>query len=202
VLVNGDPVALQRDQARAATEAAAATLTLGAVGRDPGRRHTPGVAVPEGVVSAITSARADTALNCRWEPPEPARQAPTATGLTPRAQTVLDQVRATFGDLPVGGFDPAGVDDGHGARSTHYEGRAVDVFFRPVTEEGTTAGWVLSQWLVAHADDLTVQFVIFDDHVWGVRQSSRGWQDYLVPEPADEILRHLDHVHVDVLRGG
>ena len=32
----------------------------------------------------------------------------------------------------LGGFDPDGVSSGHVEGSTHYEGRAIDVFFRPV----------------------------------------------------------------------
>lgn len=29
----------------------------------------------------------------------------------------------------------------------------------------------------------------------------KGRQTYEAPEPANDILRHRDHVHVDVLRG-
>ena len=82
-----------------------------------------------------------------------------------------------------------------------YEGRAVDWFFRPVSAPQLDRGWLLSQWLVAHADRLEVQHVIFDDHVWSVRSSAAGWRDYRTPEGASEVLRHRDHVHMDVLRG-
>ena len=207
VVVDGAPVPLSHDQARAATAEAARGLggqdAGPAEGAGPGDGgEASGVELPAGVVEAVRSARADTALTCRVSAAEPAPEETTGSGLTPRAQEVLDAVRAEFGEVPVGGFAPGGVGSGHGEESTHYDGRAVDVFFRPVTEENLDAGWVLSQWLVARADALTVQYVIFDDHFWGVRGSGRGWQDYRAPGGSDDpVLRHLDHVHVDVLRG-
>ncbi|KUG61968.1 hypothetical protein AVL61_11275 [Kocuria rosea subsp. polaris] len=126
----------------------------------------------------------------------------TGTGLTPRAERLRAAMTEVFGAQSLGGFAPGGVDHGHGAESTHYDGRAVDVFFRPVTEENRRAGWLLAHWLVAHAEDLDVQYVIFDDRFWSAHSSRGQWRDYDAPEPGNEILRHLDHVHVDVLRGG
>jgi len=71
-----------------------------------------------------------------------------------------------------------------------------------VTEENRRQGWILAHWLIAHAEDLDIQYVIFDDRFWSVHSSSGQWHSYDAPEPGNEILRHLDHVHVDVLRGG
>jgi hypothetical protein len=126
----------------------------------------------------------------------------TATGLTPRAERVRTEMTEVFGEQSVGGFAPGGVGQGHGGDSTHYDGRAVDVFFRPVTEENRREGWLLAHWLVAHADDLDLQYVIFDDRFWSAHLARGQWHPYDAPEPANEILRHLDHVHVDVLGGG
>ena len=124
------------------------------------------------------------------------------TGLTPRAEQLRKAVTEVFGDQSLGGFAPGGIDRGHGAESAHYDGRAIDIFFRPVTEENRREGWLLAHWLVAHAEDLDVQYVIFDDRIWSAHSPRGQWQDYDAPEPGNEILRHLDHVHVDVLRGG
>ncbi|MFF0989654.1 hypothetical protein [Kocuria nitroreducens] len=126
----------------------------------------------------------------------------TGTGLTPRAEQLRRAMTEVFGEQSLGGFAPGGVDQGHGAESTHYDGRAVDVFFRPVTEENRREGWLLAHWLVAHAEDLDVQYVIFDDRFWSAHSPRGQWRDYDAPDPGNEILRHLDHVHVDVLRGG
>ncbi len=126
----------------------------------------------------------------------------TASGLTPRAEQVRVAMTEVFGEQSLGGFAPGGVGQGHGEESTHYSGRAVDVFFRPVSEENRRAGWLLAHWLVAHATDLKIQYVIFDDQFWSTRLGRAQWHDYDSPDPNNEILRHLDHVHVDVLRGG
>lgn len=196
IVVDGQRVALEHDQAQAATQAAADRLTGSGTGDGE-----QGADLPPGVVDAIGSARHDTALTCRSSAPQVQAQDLTETGLTPRAQQLREAVEAHVGELPIGGFAPGGVDSGHGAESTHYEGRGIDYFYRPITEDNRDRGWVLSQWLVAHAHELTVQYVIFDDHWWGVRQSSGGWQPYRSGDGANEVLRHLDHVHVDVLRG-
>lgn len=125
-----------------------------------------------------------------------------ANGLTQRAGRVLRDVERAFGEQSTGGFAPGGVDDGHMKGSAHYEGRAVDVFFRPITPENRRRGWALAHYLVAHADRLQIKTVIFDDRIWseGIR-SEQGWRDYDPPSRsgAQAILEHRDHVHVDVL---
>ncbi len=126
----------------------------------------------------------------------------TETGLTPRAEQMRTAMTEVFGNQSLGGFAPGGVGQGHGGESTHYDGRAIDIFFRPVTEENRREGWMLAHWLVAHAEELDIQYVIFDDRFWSAHISRGQWHDYEAPAPANEILRHLDHVHVDVLDGG
>lgn len=123
------------------------------------------------------------------------------SGLTPRAEQVRDAMAEVFGEQPLGGFTPGGFDYGHGEDSTHYDGRAIDIFFRPVTEENRRAGWRLAHWLMAHADDLHIQYIIFDDRIWSAHSLRGAWGAYQAPDPSNPILRHLDHVHVDVLGG-
>jgi hypothetical protein len=127
------------------------------------------------------------------------------SGLTPRAAAVRRDLERAFGPQSLGGFAPGGVRDGHMPGSAHYDGRAIDVFFRPVDEENNRRGWAMAQYLVAHAERLAIDHVIFDDRIWseGLR-SERGWRDY---DPGDSsgdraVLEHRDHVHVDVQAGG
>jgi hypothetical protein len=133
-----------------------------------------------------------------------AKQRPRANGLTRRADAVRKDVRRSFGDLPLGGFAPGGVRDGHQEGSTHYDGRAVDIFVRPVNEANKRTGWAIAQYLVAHADRLDIQHVIFDARIWSAgTRSAQGWRDY---DPGDRpgdraVLEHRDHVHVDVYEG-
>ncbi len=133
-----------------------------------------------------------------------ARQRPRDNGLTRRADAVRRDVTRAFGDLPLGGFAPGGVREGHQEGSTHYEGRAVDIFVRPINEANNRTGWAVAQYLVAHADRLEIQTVIFDGRIWTARRSAEGWRDYDPPDrPGDRaVLEHRDHVHVDVHEGG
>jgi hypothetical protein len=122
-------------------------------------------------------------------------------GLTERATAVRADLVRTFGDLPMGGFAPGGVTEGHMPGSAHYEGRAVDVFVRPVSVANKRRGWAIASYLVGQADRLGISTVIFDDRVWRVSRSEDGWLDYEVPSGSRgdrSILEHRDHVHVDV----
>jgi hypothetical protein len=124
----------------------------------------------------------------------------TDSGLTRRADVVRQELGEVFDDPPLGGFAPGGVSTGHMVGSAHYEGRAVDVFVRPVSAENKIRGWAMAQYLVAMADRLSVRTVIFDDRIWTADRSGEGWRDYDPPESSGDraILEHRDHVHVDV----
>ena len=127
----------------------------------------------------------------------------TESGLTTRADVVRREVRSVFGSLPLGGFEPGGVSTGHMQGSAHYDGRAVDVFFRPVTRANKVRGWAEAHYLVAHADRLAVETVIFDGRIWTARRGLQGWREY-APDTSGRsaevaaVLEHRDHVHVDV----
>jgi hypothetical protein len=129
-----------------------------------------------------------------------------ADGLTPRAEAVRTAIIAAYGGLPLGGFAPGGVTSGHMAGSAHYEGRAIDVFFRPINDGNKIRGWSLAHFLVANAARLHIEHVIFDKRIWTAgRESQNGWRDYTPPELTGHesastlaILEHRDHVHVDV----
>jgi hypothetical protein len=95
------------------------------------------------------------------------------------------------------------VGTGHISGSAHYDGRAIDVFFRPVDAQSKRSGWAVAHWLVAHADRLGIATVIYDARIWTSRRSSQGWRDYTHPsgDTSNDVLMHRDHVHVDVVRG-
>lgn len=126
------------------------------------------------------------------------------SGLTARGEVLRRQMRGAFDDLPMGGFAGGRVSTGHIDNSSHYEGRAIDVFFRPYTDRAEARrGWVLAQWLVARADRLRVLSVIYRDRIWTVWASFAGWRRYVHPsgDTRNPVLRHLDHVHTAVLGG-
>jgi hypothetical protein len=191
-------VGLDRDEAQLATTAVAL------LARGMEAPETAGI--DEAALRRLAEGPAEDAgpsLTCRGSAPgDLLEQQLGAAGLTLRAEQLREAMTGVFGDQSLGGFAPGGVGQGHGADSTHYDGRAIDILFRPVTEENRRQGWILAHWLIAHAEDLDIQYVIFDDRFWSVHSSSGQWHNYDAPEPRNEILRHLDHVHVDVLRGG
>lgn len=200
-------VALDQHEAERAATAAASVV----------RRSGDDAAARKAVAKVVSASSADTraiadaltgrtpaALSCRHggsSTAEPDRL--DSRGLTGRAEAVRQDVVKAFGALPLGGFAPGGVRSGHMPGSAHYEGRAIDVFFRPVNARNKVHGWALAQYLVAHARRLAIDTVIFDARIWTARRAGEGWRDYRVdtsgmsPEVV-RVLEHRDHVHVDV----
>jgi hypothetical protein len=125
-------------------------------------------------------------------------------GLTPRALRVRADLRRVFGPLPLGGYAPGGVTTGHMAGSAHYEGRAIDVFVRPINADNKRRGWAIASYLLANARRLHVDHLIFDKRIWSAGpRSEKGWRAY---DPGNgpgnrATLEHRDHVHVDVVAG-
>lgn len=124
----------------------------------------------------------------------------------PRARRLRAAWTDVFGPLTAGGFARGGVSSGHVDGSAHYDGRAIDVFFRPLgNAEQHRRGWVFAQWLVAHAPEHHVLSVIFDDHIW-TSWAAAAWRDYVHPgasfaDRGSAVLRHREHVHVAVESG-
>lgn len=224
ITVAGEPVGLSSAQAQDAT-------TLAAVTRRDGRTQqamagvlaqvldgADGALGPDAAAALLRSGRADGGslslarallgygserLACRLTAGRVDRQEEGPSGLTPRADRARAALVAAFGPLPLGGFAPGGVRDGHVEGSAHYEGRAVDAFFRPVTERNRQRGWTAAQWAVAHAEELEVDVVIFDRRLWSAARAQEGWRPYRHPsgDTTNPVLLHLDHVHLDVLEG-
>ena len=224
--VGGQEVGLSRAQARDATTLAAVTRRDGLTQQHLADALGAALEDAEGSLTAAGAARAlladapraDAAtfslgrallgygtdrLTCDADVEPVARQTEGDGGLTPRAERAKDALLAVSGRLPLGGFAPGGVRDGHIAGSAHYEGRAVDVFYRPVTDRNRQRGWTAAQWLVAHADELDLAVVIFDRQLWSAARAGEGWRPYRHPSgnTTNPVLLHLDHVHVDVQRG-
>ncbi|MBD8870296.1 hypothetical protein IE331_11735 [Nocardioides sp. MJB4] len=157
------------------------------------------------LASALTGNSPDGRFTCvvRHDGEEEADDLDEA-GLTTRAGRVRRDLEQAFGDLTLGGFEPEGVSSGHMPGSAHYDGRAIDVFFRPVGPENRRRGWALAYYLVAHAERLEVDHVIFDGRIWGSgRRSEQGWRAYEPDTDGSDaataaVLEHRDHVHVDV----
>ncbi len=148
------------------------------------------------LASALTG-YSDAAYTCSVEAQDQTGQRLGREGLTARADAVRSDLLRVFGSLPMGGFTPGGVATGHAKGSAHYEGRAIDVFVRPVTPDTTRMGWAIASYLVGNAARLRIATIIFADRIWTAAKSDDGWRAYDAPG-TDATSRHLDHVHVDV----
>ncbi|MBA2446198.1 MAG: hypothetical protein H0V49_12825 [Nocardioidaceae bacterium] len=154
------------------------------------------------VASALTG-NSQGAFTCVVEGLDAAERAPGGNGLTKRADALRRDLDMAFGELAL---EPGGVTTGHMEGSAHYDGRAIDILFRPVDAEMRRRGWVVAHYLVANARRLDVEHVIFDDQIWTSGDGSEdGWKGYDPPGLSQDdsaerrvILEHRDHIHVDV----
>jgi hypothetical protein len=157
------------------------------------------------VLASALTGESWAALHCvQTDEPDTTSARLDDAGLTRRAAVVRRDIEQVFGPQSLGGFAPGGVSDGHMPGSAHYDGRAVDIFFRPITEANKDRGWAVAHYLVAHAERLDIRTVIFDGRIWTAGwRSADGWRPYR-PDTAGRdaaavaVLEHRDHVHVDV----
>ena len=118
------------------------------------------------LASALTG-NSPRAFSCRLggEPDEAGTDL-TGSGLTARAEDVRLALGACSATSRSAGSRPAGVTTGHMEGSAHYEGRAIDVFVRPVNPTNRVRGWAVAHYLVSQADRMGIRTVIFDDRIW------------------------------------
>ena len=99
---------------------------------------------------------------------------------------------ASSGDLSLGGFAPGGVTTGHMEGSAHYEGRAVDVFVRPVDdgEPAARAGRSRSTSSPTPSGSASTTSSSTTGSGRAGRRSEEGWRDY--DAPVDGVDRRGD----------
>lgn len=80
--------------------------------------------------------------------------------------------------------------------SVHGTGRAIDIMIKPVSgKANSAAGDKIANWLVTHAEEIGVQYVIWNRTSWN--GSTGKSKNYTGPNP------HIDHIHAEVNeRGG
>ena len=152
------------------------------------------------------SGNSKAAFTCVVDEPDVDEEPMRANGLTQRANAVRRQLDRAFGRLADGRLcRPGGVTNGHMKGSAHYEGRAIDIFFRPVSPENKRrrmGGGPLSRRQRRPARHRACDLRRPD---LDCRGQIRGRLARLPPPDADGagkatrvILEHRDHVHVDV----
>lgn len=201
--------------APAPTQPAPVVTTLTAVGTKyttdtlnirtaPGTDNTPIAYVPAGTalqVTGITSGEWTQILRdgvARWvatayltdAKPSPTTTAPSVglAGLTPSASAALAAIKANFPQLTtIYGVRPDGVG------ADHTEGRAVD-FMISNYWNNVALGDAVAQYLIDHAAELNVHYVIWRQRIWLADAPQNGWT--WMADRGSDTQNHYDHVHL------
>lgn len=104
-------------------------------------------------------------------------------GITPRAVRVYRAVCNNFPQITrYGGYSPHGE---------HSSGRALDIMTSDLA-----LGNAIADFLRAHASELDLFDVIWQQHIWTPVRAGEGWR--AMPDRGSPTANHYDHVHVSV----
>ncbi len=107
----------------------------------------------------------------------------TESGLTSAAVALYRAACAAFPALSsYGGYD------GHGE---HASGKAIDFMV-----SDPALGSALAEWARAHAAELHLYDVIWQQHIWTPERASEGWR--AMSDRGSATANHYDHVHISV----
>lgn len=112
-------------------------------------------------------------------------------GLQPNALKVLNAIRAEFPQITsIGGVRADALPD-------HPAGLALDFMINDyTTADGQDLGDEVAAYVKAHADELGVSYVIWDQEIWNVRRDAEGWR--AMADRGSDSANHRNHVHVTV----
>ncbi len=112
------------------------------------------------------------------------------TGLQPRAQAIVADVRTRFPIIKtIYGVRPDAIPD-------HPSGRAVDLMI-PNYQSNAAAGQQIAEYYKANASKFGIEYIIFNQRIWSVARSSEGWR--FMADRGSDTQNHLDHVHITVV---
>jgi hypothetical protein len=111
----------------------------------------------------------------------------------PGGARYLLQQHERFDDHGVGCSRPGDPED-------HGKGWACDLMVsttgRRPTPEMRAHGQAMADWLVANAEALGVQYVIWEQHIWNISRAREGWRP--MADRGSVTQNHFDHVHLSV----
>lgn len=144
---------------------------------DGGKGYIPdtggkGIEVPKPAVTTVQ-------VECQ------SAQTPQSLGLSEDAGRVFETVCALFPEIKVYGGFRAGDQD-------HGTGNAIDC----MVYDDTATGDALAQWLIEHADELPIKYVIWQQRIWQNVDGLRMWVG--MEDRGSPTANHYDHVHISV----
>ena len=104
----------------------------------------------------------------------------------PWTVAVANVIGSMFGIRSIGGYR-AGPD-----AEDHELGLGLDF----MVNADATSGRALAQFVQAHASELGVRYVIWQQHIWNVDRPADGWR--LMEDRGSPTQNHMDHVHVSL----
>jgi uncharacterized protein YgiM (DUF1202 family) len=188
------------------TRYATTSLTIRSTSAD---RYTAVAEVPRGTALRITAvvvngrrqivwngaARWVTAkyLSTRQPSVDNGAGAAVERGLTPNAIKVHRAGRLRFPQITTYyGVRPDSIPD-------HPSGRALDLMIPGYTSaKGKALGEQVAAWARANADDLGIQYVIWNQRIWNVQRDKEGWRP--MGDRGGDSANHKNHVHITVYR--
>lgn len=113
-------------------------------------------------------------------------------GLRPSTAYLLARVQAQFPQIVTYyGVRPDSLPD-------HPSGRALDCMIPNYrSAAGRALGQSLAEWARAHAQELNIEYIIWNQHIWNVKRDAEGWR-YMADRGGD-TANHKDHVHITEL---
>ncbi len=107
----------------------------------------------------------------------------------PHVEAVTTFLGKKYAVSTIGGYRPGNTYDVEG----HPAGLAVDMMF-PVNAEGYRRGQAAADYIQAHAGELGVRYLIWQQRIWSVARQGEGWRG--MPDRGSVSANHLDHIHV------
>lgn len=147
-------------------------LAQGAPGYIPDNRDSKGLVSPDSPVPKVTVVQA----TC---------DKPDLPGLSDHALVAYRTICALFPEITVFGGFRAGDQD-------HGTGNAID----NMVYGDTATGDELADWLITHADELHVKYIIWKQHIWQNLDGLRYWK--FMDDRGSATANHYDHVHLSV----
>ncbi|EWT04609.1 amidase [Intrasporangium chromatireducens Q5-1] len=108
----------------------------------------------------------------------------------PQTAVVANTVGPMFGIKTVGGYRESAHDP-----EGHPSGLALDFMTNDIPNGRATADQV-AQYLIDHADELGVDYIIWWQQIWSADRADEGWRP--MADRGSDTQNHYDHVHVNI----
>ncbi|WP_161971564.1 SH3 domain-containing protein [Acidipropionibacterium jensenii] len=108
---------------------------------------------------------------------------PSAKGIVNRTITAFPQIRTIYGVRADSIAD-------------HPSGHAVDLML-PRGSRDSALGQQIAAYFRAHAQELGVQYIMYNKQIWNISRDSEGWR--AVADRGSETANHMDHVHITTI---